>query len=156
MVPVDSDFDIVITSNAGYPLDLNIYQSVKGMSAASQITREGGSILLVAECWDGIPDHGEYARLMKETTSIENLLEHLHQPGYSQRDSWQGQIQGQILLNADIYLHSHLLDDETIRSVKLRPAASLQKTLDDLLDHYGPQARICVMPEGPLTIPYIQ
>jgi len=65
MTPVLAPFDIVITSNSGYPLDLNLYQAVKGMSAAAQIVRQGGSIILAAECVDGIPDHGEYKRLLQ-------------------------------------------------------------------------------------------
>jgi len=156
MVPVAEPFDIVLTSNAGYPLDLNIYQSIKGMSAAAQITKKGGSILVVAECWDGIPDHGDYARLMQEADSLEELLDNLHKPGYVQRDSWQAQIQASISLNSDIYLHSHLLDEAIIRSVKLQPATSLQDTIEHLLTRYGQEARICVMPEGPLAIPFIR
>ena len=69
MVPVAKRFDIVITTNSGYPLDLNLYQAVKGMSAASRIVRPGGSIIVAAECWDGIPEHGEYANLLRTAQS---------------------------------------------------------------------------------------
>lgn len=155
MVPVAEPFDIVLTSNAGYPLDLNIYQSIKGMSAAAQITKKGGSILIVAECWDGIPDHGDYARLMQEADSLEEMLDRLHEPGYVQRDSWQVQIQASISMKTDIYLHSHLLDEALIRSVKLQPATSIDDTVEHLLARYGREARICVMPEGPLAIPFL-
>ncbi|MBN1317399.1 MAG: nickel-dependent lactate racemase, partial [Anaerolineales bacterium] len=55
MLPVAQPYDVVITSNSGYPLDLNLYQAVKGMSAAAQIVRPGGAIVIAAECWDGIP-----------------------------------------------------------------------------------------------------
>ena len=65
MVPVPHAYDIVITSNSGYPLDLNLYQAVKGMSAASEAVRPGGAIIVAAQCWDGLPDHGEYARLLR-------------------------------------------------------------------------------------------
>ena len=61
MAAVAAPFDIVLTSNSGYPLDLNVYQAVKGMSAAAQVVRPGGAILMTAECWDGIPEHGQYA-----------------------------------------------------------------------------------------------
>src|SRR6056297_722456 len=64
MVEVSQLYDLVITGNSGYPLDLNMYQSVKGMSAAYQIVKEGGDILLAADCWDGIPEHGSYGRLL--------------------------------------------------------------------------------------------
>jgi nickel-dependent lactate racemase len=75
MVPVQFPFDIVITSNCGYPLDLNLYQSVKGMSAAAKIVREGGVIIIVAECRDGIPDHGLYGSLIRSNKTPGDLLE---------------------------------------------------------------------------------
>ncbi|MFH1069061.1 MAG: nickel-dependent lactate racemase, partial [Candidatus Glassbacteria bacterium] len=61
MVPVEKPFDIVISCNSGYPLDLNLYQAVKGMSAAANVVKPGGSIIVAADCWDGIPEHGEFA-----------------------------------------------------------------------------------------------
>ena len=56
--PVEAPFDVVVTTNSGYPLDQNLYQSVKGMSAAACIVKPGGTIICAAECRDGIPDHG--------------------------------------------------------------------------------------------------
>ena len=58
MRPVSGPFDVVVTSNSGYPLDQNLYQAVKGMSAAYQVTRPGGTIICAAECRDGFPEHG--------------------------------------------------------------------------------------------------
>ena len=63
--PVDEPFDIVITTNSGYPLDQNLYQAVKGMSAAARIVRPGGAIVAVAECSDGLPDHGNFKQLLQ-------------------------------------------------------------------------------------------
>ena len=156
MVPVEQAFDIVITTNAGYPLDLNVYQSVKGMSAAAQITRPGGAIIIAAECWDGIPEHGEYARLMQLADTPAGILEQVRAPGFICQDSWQAQIQTLIAVEKNIYLYSHLLPEEKMRQVKLNPSPSIEATVETLLDRFGQSARICVMPEGPLTIPYIQ
>ena len=66
MVRVDAPYDIVVTTNSGYPLDQNLYQTVKGMSAASRVVRQGGAILLAGACQDGLPDHGRYAALLRE------------------------------------------------------------------------------------------
>ncbi len=82
MRPVVAPFDVVITSNSGYPLDLNLYQAVKGMSAAAQIVKPGGDIIVAAECWDGIPEHGEYGRLLREATSAQELLSTIRAPGF--------------------------------------------------------------------------
>ncbi len=67
MVGVQAPFDIVMTSNSGYPLDRNVYQSVKGMAAAAGVVAEGGTIICAAECRDGLPDDGMYARLLGST-----------------------------------------------------------------------------------------
>ena len=155
MVPVEEPFDIVITSNSGYPLDLNLYQSVKGMSAAAQVVKQGGSIVIAADCWDGIPDHGEYGRLLLEAESLESLLETIRAPGFQRQDMWQAQIQALICLKADVYFYSHNLSDEQIEGALLTPCRDVGATVAELLRKYGPGATVCVLPEGPQTIPYV-
>lgn len=156
MVPVPEPFDIVVTSNSGYPLDLNVYQAVKGMSAAAQVVKPGGSIVVAADCWDGIPDHGEYGRMMREARSLESLLETIRGPGFQRQDMWQAHVQALICLKADVYLYSHNLSDEQIEGVWLKPCRDVEATVADLLRKYGPSATICVLPEGPQTIPYVR
>lgn len=155
MAPVPHRFDIVVTTNSGYPLDLNLYQSVKGMSAAAQIVRDGGSIVVAAECWDGVPDHGEYARLLREAESPQALLDRIQEPGFSAHDQWQVQIQAMVQLKADVYVYSDGLSDAQIRQAHLIPCRHIEDTLAELLDRYGPDASMCVLPEGPQTIPYV-
>jgi nickel-dependent lactate racemase len=155
MVPVPRLFDIVITTNSGYPLDLNLYQAVKGMSAAAQVVREGGAIIVAADCWDGIPEHGLYARLLRDAHSPRHLLDTVMAPGFLQQDQWQAQIQAQIQLKADVYVRTDNLTDEQIRRALLTPCHKIEETVAVLLEKYGPDATICVMPEGPQTIPYV-
>lgn len=152
MVPVDAPFDIVITTNSGYPLDQNLYQSVKGMSAAAQIVREGGAILIATACEDGLPDHGLYARLLAQAGSPQAALAMIAQPGFSAHDQWQVQIQAQIQLKAEVYVYSDGLSDEQIERALLIPCRDIEKTVADLQARYGPNARIAVLPDGPLTI----
>ncbi len=153
MVPVNGTFDIVITSNSGYPLDINLYQAVKGMSAAARIVREGGSIIVAAECRDGIPDHGEYKNLLRMADSPAELLEVLRRPGFRMVDQWEAQLQAQIQCRAEVFVKSDYLSDEEIFAALLRPCHSIEETVEELLVRYGPDARICVLPEGPQTIP---
>jgi nickel-dependent lactate racemase len=156
MAPVKEPFDIVITSNSGYPLDLNLYQAVKGMSAAAQIVKDGGSIIIAAECWDGIPDHGPYGSLLREAQSVEQLLATIRTPGFVKGDTWQAQIQALICQKAAVYVYSDGLTDQMIQAAMLRPCRNIEKTIAQLLSQYGQHARICVLPEGPQTIPYVQ
>ena len=155
MVGVDQPFDIVLTSNSGYPLDLNLYQTVKGMSAAAQVVKPGGAIIAAAECWDGIPAHGLFAELLGSAGSPQALLDQIHAPGFLKQDQWQAQVLAQILTRADVYLYSGRLSDEQISAAMINPVSSIEGTIADLLRKYGPGARICVLPEGPVTIPYI-
>lgn len=73
MQAVPAPFDVVLTSNAGFPLDQNLYQAVKGMSAAAQVVCDGGTIVCVAECRDGFPDHGSYREQLGRGPSPERL-----------------------------------------------------------------------------------
>ena len=155
MVPVPHAYDIVITSNSGYPLDLNLYQAVKGMSAASEAVRPGGAIIVAAQCWDGLPDHGEYARLLRSAERPGDLLDRIQQPDFHAHDQWQVQVQAQIQAKADVYVYSDGLSDEQIRGALLQPSASIEATLAELMDRYGPEASICVLPEGPMTVPVV-
>lgn len=149
MAPVKEAYDIVITSNAGYPLDLNLYQSVKGMSAAAQIVKKGGSIIVAADCWDGIPAHGEYGTLLFEAESPQSLLRTVRTEDCAGQDAWQAQIQALVSLKADVYLYSHNLSDDEIERALLKPCHSIEATVDELLSKYGRKASICVLPEGP-------
>jgi nickel-dependent lactate racemase len=155
MAQVDTLFDIVLTTNSGYPLDQNLYQAVKGMSAAGQIVREGGAIIIAAACEDGLPDHGKYAALLKEGGSPQGVLELLAQPGFCEQDQWQVQIQANLQLRADVHVYSDNLTDEQIRGALFQPCRDIEGTVATLQRKYGPDARICVMPEGPQTIAYL-
>ena len=123
MVAVAAPFDIVVGSNSGYPLDQNLYQAVKGMSAAARIVRPGGAIIIAAACADGLPDHGRYAALLAEGGSPQGVLAMVARPGFNEPDQWQVQIQARVQLMAKVYVRSGGLTDEQIR----RAAASLPR-----------------------------
>ncbi|MFW6313541.1 MAG: nickel-dependent lactate racemase [Spirochaetota bacterium] len=154
MAGVESEFDIVITSNSGYPLDLNMYQSVKGMSAASQIVRPGGHIVIAAECWDGIPEHGQYGRLLGESESLEALLAKIRSPGFTAADMWQAQIHALICQKATVHFYSENLTDDQVRSGFMHPVSDIGDTVRALIAT-GSGTRIAVLPEGPTTIPFL-
>jgi nickel-dependent lactate racemase len=155
MAPVPNAFDIVITTNSGYPLDLNLYQAVKGMSAAAKVAKEGGMILCVAECWDGIPEHGLYGQLLREAESPQALLDRILAPGFLMQDQWQAQIQAQIQVRADVHLFAGGLSDEQITQSLLTPCRDIVATVRKRAEAVGPACTICILPEGPQTIPYV-
>jgi lactate racemase len=147
---ISEPYDLVITSNSGYPLDQNLYQCVKGLAAAKKAVRKGGAILLVAACEEGLPDHGAYAQLLEETGSQQAILHKVTQPGYLGQDAWQVQIQAQVQEHADVFIFSQGLDDAQMETSLLSPCRNLEDDIPRLISQYGP--RVCVLPQGPLTI----
>jgi nickel-dependent lactate racemase len=156
MAGVDQPYDIVIVTNSGYPLDQNLYQSVKGMTAARQIVREGGAIIMAAACEDGLPDFGGYVELLRRSGSPEKALEMIGAAGFSHADQWQVQIQAQVQLHADVYVYSDGLTDEQIRLAQLTPCRDIEGLLGELIGKFGAGARVCVIPDGPQSIPYLR
>jgi nickel-dependent lactate racemase len=155
MVAVPRPFDIVVTTNSGYPLDINLYQSVKGLRAADPIVRDGGAIIIAARCADGIPEHGLYGKILRESRTPRELLARICAPGFLEQDQWQAHIQALVQQKASVYVRSDGLTDDQIRAALLLPCRRIEDTIAALLERYGRGASICVMPEGPQTIPYV-
>lgn len=155
MIPVERRFDVVLTSNSGYPLDQNLYQAVKGMSAAHKIVKQGGAIVIASECSDGIPDHGHYAEILKLRRTPQDLLALINDPSFSQFDQWQVQKQAVVQVWADVHVYSSL-PDSLVEQAMLKPVRDIQETLEQLKRKYGEQMSIAVLPLGPLTIPYVR
>jgi len=155
MVAVPQPFDIVVTTNSGYPLDINLYQSVKGLRAADPIVRPGGAIIIATRCSDGIPAHGLYGQILRESRTPTELLARICAPGFLEQDQWQAHIQALVQQKAAVYVRSDGLTDDEIRAALLLPCRRIEDTIVALLERYGRGASICVMPEGPQTIPYV-
>lgn len=153
MVSVPEPFPIVVTSNSGFPLDQNLYQTVKGMSAAARIVSEGGAILVASECSDGIPDHGDFARLMKNGEGPSDVLQAVYEEE-PVLDQWQAQILAGILERSEVDVYSNL-PPQDVSSCKLRPVDDFQESISRRIERVGKGARVAVLPDGPLTIPYL-
>lgn len=155
MCPVDQRFDVVVTSNSGYPLDQNLYQGVKGMSAAENVVREGGLIVLAAECRDGLPDHGGYREMLESADSPAALRERLANAERTTPDQWQVQVQVRVQQRARVAVRADGLTDAQIRAAHLEPCDDVAAMVAEELARRGADARVCVLPEGPQTIPYV-
>lgn len=156
LVAVDDLYDIAITTAGGYPLDISMYQSVKGIKVASGIVRDGGVILLFSECLEGLPEYGKFGEIMRLSETPEDLLAMVHSHGFSMQDQWDAQIHAQICKRLALHIYSEGLTDSEIRQVFGNPSRDAEKTLEALLKEYGPNAQIAVLPSGPLAVPYIR
>jgi lactate racemase len=156
MRAVDAPFDVVLTTNSGYPLDQNLYQAVKGMSAAVKIVKDGGTIICAAECRDGIPEHGAYRDLLTTRDSPRELLKMIMTPGFSRPDQWQVQIQAQIQIKARVLVKADGLSTEQLRAAKFEAVEDVGMGVRKALEAAGPDATLCVLPQGPQTVPYLR
>jgi nickel-dependent lactate racemase len=154
MQAVEAPFDLVVTTNSGYPLDQNLYQGVKGMSAGARILKPGGTLILACECRNGVPAGSSYDRLLRSAASPGELLALLASPGFHRPEQWQAQLQALIQQQVRVFLYSSL-PDETVRAAHLTPCHDLSATVNELLQGHSSEARIGVLPQGPLTIPYL-
>jgi nickel-dependent lactate racemase len=154
MQKVESPFDVVVTTNSGYPLDQNLYQGVKGMSAGARIIKPGGTLILAAECREGVPAGSPLDKLLRGAGSPEEILALLATPGFVRPEQWQAQIQAMVQRKAKVLLYSGL-PDEVVRGCHLAPCHDISAEVKKCLDVLGSKARVAVLPQGPLTIPYL-
>jgi nickel-dependent lactate racemase len=154
MVACPRPFPVVVTTNSGYPLDQNLYQTVKGMSAAAQIVEEGGYIAAAARCNDGFPEHGNFKKLLFDHPSPRAVLDAIEAPGFSLYDQWEAQLLALIRLKARVGLRSELADED-VRRAHLEPIGDVGAAVARELERRGRDAPVAVLPEGPQTIPYV-
>ncbi|HTR80977.1 MAG TPA: nickel-dependent lactate racemase [Bacteroidota bacterium] len=153
MQRVDAPYDVVVTTNSGYPLDLNLYQTAKGIAAAARIIKKGGTIIVASECSDGIPAKSPFERLLHSAENTNLLLERLHNAKKHEPDQWQAQIQANCQRRAKVMLFSELADD-VVRGAHLEPCHDIAHEVLSLARTRSQQS-VAILPVGPLTIPYL-
>jgi len=155
--PIPHEFDIAVTSNLGYPADINLYQSFKGLSVAAQGLRLGGAVVLAAECADGL-GLIQFQRLLEERSSPERLLEMIQDKRFSHHDQWGVQVGAMVMVRAESYLHSSM-KPALVRKAHMIPCKDVSKTVNELRKRYrnrsSGEPSILVLPYGQLTVPRV-
>ena len=159
IVEIDEPYDIVVTSNGGYPADLDLYQSVKGIAVAARALRPGGHLILAAECIEGV-GHGEYGNLLARHGSHLELLEAMRGGAWTTvEEQWQAQLQALAQERGTVWLHSSLDEDGT-RATHLRYCADVGETVVALAAEIeareGRPASIGVLPYGQQAAPVVR
>ena len=141
--------DIVITSNGGYPLDQNVYQSVKGMTAAEAVCRDGGVIIMCASCADGAGGES-FRRNLSEAATPRALLDRIAKVprDRTEPDQWEFQILARVLDRHTVIVVTTDCDHGMLAQMHLRAASSLDEALALADRLVGPQAKIAVIPDG--------
>ena len=141
--------DIVISTNGGYPLDQNMYQAVKGMTAAEATVKKGGVIIMLSASGDGIGGDHFYHQLADEADINKTMNIFLSRDrGETVPDQWQTQIMLRVLMHASVIYISQM-PDETVREMHMIPAHSIEDAIIKAKEILGKEAAtITAIPDG--------
>lgn len=153
-VPICEPADIVITSSAGYPLDITFYQAIKGLVGVLPILKEGSTVILAASLTEGL-GLPRFRDIYTEFKSWEEFKGMLFSPDYFREDQWMVQEQMKVAEVADIWVYSDGVPPEELELAKVKPLLSLQDGVEQALRKYGPKAKIVVVPDGPYVMPVV-
>ncbi|MBR6426436.1 MAG: nickel-dependent lactate racemase [Clostridia bacterium] len=149
--PIEKKADIVIVSAGGFPKDMNMYQAQKALDNAKHAVRDGGTVIWIAECTEGLGEK-TFEKWMTGHEKPSDMIEHLYRE--FRLGGHKAAAIAMILRRADVILVSGLGDD-FVRSVHLTPAHSAQEALDGALRKYGENATVILMPIGGSTLPEV-
>ncbi len=142
--------DAVITTGAGYPLDLTFYQSIKGITAASHIVKTGGKILLIAACEEG-SGAPEFSRMVRESPSDAEFMKRIECAPVIV-DQWQLEKLALITAKADVLYYVPGLPGEYHSSLWGTSYASAPEAVAALCSSLEPGAKVAVIPDGPYVL----
>ena len=141
--------DIAISTNGGFPLDQNIYQAVKGMTAAEATNKEGGVIIMVAASGDGHGGEGFYHNLADVSDPKEFLDQAIHTPRLETvPDQWTSQILARILVHHHVIYVSDKVDPTLITTMHMDSAQTIDEAMEKAFEIEGNEAKVTVIRDG--------
>lgn len=140
--------DVAITTNGGYPLDQNIYQAVKGMTAAETTLDEGGVIISIAGCSDGHGGEGFYRNIAENDPAEFEKSCITRAKSDTLADQWTAQIFARILAHHPVILVTDLCDHDMIRAMHMTPANTVDEAIAIARDLKGADAKFAIIPDG--------
>lgn len=147
--PIPEKADIVLVSQGGAPKDANLYQTQKALDNSKHAVKDGGTIILIGACNEGLGSKKFEEWLVNANTSHE-LVERIGRD--FQLGGHKAAAVAMILEYAKIILISEM-DDDFVRSIFMEPMHSAQEAFDEAMEKYGPDAKVLAMPFGGATLP---
>ena len=143
------DADIVVVTNSGYPLDQNIYQAVKGMTAAEATCNPNGVIIMIAACDDGHGGQSFYDNIAN-AKSPKDLLDRISKVPRNKTvpDQWEFQILARILDKYTVFIVTDMCDPKMIKSMHMKHAYTFEEALNKAYELKGKDAQVAVIPDG--------
>jgi len=148
---VPTPVDVVVTCSAGYPLDMTFYQSVKGLTGALPIVKQGGTIIMAASLAEGIGSP-QFRQLFDENQSLEEFVERILGKDYFVMDQWQLEELAKVCRKAKVKVVSDGLPADTLNRLFVESVPSVEQAVSESLAEYGPQATMAVIPKGPYVL----
>jgi nickel-dependent lactate racemase len=142
--------DIVITTSAGFPLDLTYYQAIKGMTAALPVLKKGGMLILAAECAEGLGGE-KFSMMATRFRTATEFLEWIHNHPV-ETDQWQLQECVKATDTADVVVVTSGIHDAQKQRLFVQSALSVEEAIERGLQKLGRDASIAVIPKGPYTL----
>ncbi|MFO1021170.1 MAG: nickel-dependent lactate racemase [Planctomycetales bacterium] len=146
--------DIVVTSGAGYPLDTTFYQTVKGLTGALPIVKQGGTIIIAASMTEGIGSP-EFQSLFRDNVTLDVFMQKILGQDYFVMDQWQLEELAKVRRKCKVKVVTRGLPGETLNGLFVEYAPTVEQAVAESLQEYGPQARIAVIPKGPYVLPVL-
>jgi len=154
-VSIKEPVDIVLTSCAGYPLDITWYQAVKGLMGALPIIKKGGTIILVASLTEGLGSP-EFQQVLSENPDIKAFKKRILETDYFVMDQWQLEEFAKVVEKCKVKVYSKGLDHSVLNKCHVTPIDSVEQAIAESLQEYGPSARIAVIPKGPYVLACVE
>jgi nickel-dependent lactate racemase len=152
---MDEPADIVVTSNAGAPLDATFYQTVKGMVNAVPVVKRGGDIIIASRCQEGLGS-ADFSRLLLETEDLDEFVDRISRPGPFYPEQWQVEELAMAARHACITCVTEGITADTLANCFVTSAETVEEAVNDALEKHGKDARIAVIPHGPYVIPAVR
>ena len=154
-VPIKEPVDIVLTSCAGYPLDITWYQAVKGLMGALPIIKKGGTIILVASLTEGLGSP-EFQQVLSENPDLKAFKKRILETDYFVMDQWQLEEFAKVIEKCKVKVYSKGLEHSVLNKCHVTPIDSVEQAVAESLQEYGPLARIAVIPKGPYVLACVE
>ena len=150
--PIREKADIVLVSQGGAPKDLNLYQTQKALDNAKHAVKNGGVIILIGSCKEGLGEH-TFEEWMYAAQKPSDLIDRIRRE--FRLGGHKAAAIAMVLENAEIYLVSEM-EEDLVRTAFLTPKASAQQALEDAFKKLGPNATVLAMPYGGSTLPKLK
>ncbi|MDD5687558.1 MAG: nickel-dependent lactate racemase [Elusimicrobia bacterium] len=149
---IDRPVDIVITSNGGYPLDRDFYQTVKGIVSALDIIKNGGTIIIASACLDGLGSPA-FRKLLFGMRDINNFMKMISTAGFFNVDQWEVEELIKALRKVKkVKVYSDGLTNQEIKKSWCEPVKDINKSILETIKEYGNDSKVAVIPDGPYIL----